>query len=82
MVVVTNSNGDPPDKNKYIQDRYLSSLVAVLKDVTAKTDAERRKTIINMSFGWEAFHEEFVGEAHFEILCKSVPISFHLISSV
>ena len=77
MVVVENRNGDPKDKPKqYIQDRYLSSLVAVLEDVTSKTEEERRKVIINMSFGWTFFHDTFISDAHFSILCNFVPLSF------
>ncbi|KAI1373680.1 pectate lyase superfamily protein-domain-containing protein [Hypoxylon crocopeplum] len=69
IVVVRNFNGDPPDKNNMIQERYLESLIQVLNDIKDTGEESRGKFIVNMSWGW-ANHEShaYMKQAHYDIL--------------
>jgi hypothetical protein len=54
----------------HIHERYLASLVAILDEVVLMSAAQRAKVVINMSFGWEQDHADFIPSAHFAILCE------------
>jgi hypothetical protein len=70
IVVPSNTNADPTNKNDKIQERYLESLVRILDEVKADYPANEGTIIINMSFGWLERDSDWMNPQHFNKLCK------------
>jgi hypothetical protein len=73
IVVPSNTNADPADKNNKIQERYLESLVRIVDEVTTGYPNNKGTIIINMSFGWLESDSDFINPQHFNKLCKCNP---------